>query len=70
MIADYGEREIYPFLVQKEEGSMVIDSTEIIRNVVIDLIKGISTSKISGNSIKPSLGSSQRPARPFDPREN
>jgi hydrogenase maturation protein HypF len=48
MIADHGEREIYPFLVQKEEGSMVIDSTEIIRNVVKDLIKGISTSKISG----------------------
>jgi hydrogenase maturation protein HypF len=48
MIADHGERETYPFLVQKEEGSMVIDSTEIIRNVVKDLIKGISTSKFSG----------------------
>jgi hydrogenase maturation protein HypF len=48
MIADYGKRELYPLHVQKEERSMVIDSTEIIRNVVKDLIKGISTSKISG----------------------
>jgi hydrogenase maturation protein HypF len=48
MIADHGERETYPFLVQKDEGSMVIDSTEIIRSVVKDLVKGVSTSKISG----------------------
>jgi hydrogenase maturation protein HypF len=47
MIADHGERETYPFLLQKEEGSMVIDSTEIIRKVVKDLMKGVSTSKIS-----------------------
>jgi hydrogenase maturation protein HypF len=48
MITDHGERETYPFHIQKDERPMVIDSTEIIRNVVGDLVKGISTSKISG----------------------
>ena len=48
MISDHGERKTYPFAIQKDEGPMVIDSTEMIRNVVRDLVEGISNSKISG----------------------
>jgi hydrogenase maturation protein HypF len=48
MIADQGERETYLFHIQKDKRPMIIDSEAIIRNVVGDLVKGISTSKISG----------------------
>jgi hydrogenase maturation protein HypF len=48
MIADHGEKETYPFDIQKGERPMIIDSTAIIRNVVGDLVEGTSTSKISG----------------------
>jgi hydrogenase maturation protein HypF len=48
MIADHGEDKTYPFHIQKDQRPMVIDSTEIVRNVVGDLVKGVSTSKISG----------------------
>jgi hydrogenase maturation protein HypF len=48
MMADHGERETYPFAIQKDERPMIIDSTEMIRNVVRDLVEGASSSKISG----------------------
>ena len=48
MIADRGEKETYPFDIQKGERPMIIDSTAIIRNVVGDLVEGTPTSKISG----------------------
>jgi hydrogenase maturation protein HypF len=48
MIADHEVREVYAFNIQKEESPMVIDPIEMIRGAVLDLTKGISSSKISG----------------------
>lgn len=48
MISDHGEKETYPFHIEKDERPMIIDSTDMIRNIVGDLVKGVSTSKISG----------------------
>ena len=48
MIADKEIKEIYPFSLFMEELPFVMDSKEIIRGVVRDLIEGVSSSKISG----------------------
>jgi hydrogenase maturation protein HypF len=48
MIADHEVKEEYPFLIKKDEKPMVIDPTEIIREVVRDLVKETSLSIISG----------------------
>jgi hydrogenase maturation protein HypF len=48
MIADHEVKEVYPFQMQREQSPMEIDPAEIIRGVVSDLAKGISSSKISG----------------------
>ena len=48
MMADHGVKEEYPFRKHEDEGSMVIDSTELIRGVVRDLTDGLPASKISG----------------------
>ena len=48
MIADRGVKEEYPFHIQKDEKPMVVDSQEMIRGIVRDLIDGTPASKISG----------------------
>jgi hydrogenase maturation protein HypF len=48
MIADHRVKEEYPFHIQKDEKPMVVDSQEMIRGVVRDLIDGAPASKISG----------------------
>ncbi len=48
MIADHGVKEEYPFTIQKDEKPMVVDSQEMIRGIVRDLIDGAPASKISG----------------------
>jgi hydrogenase maturation protein HypF len=48
MITDpEGEGE-YPFQIHQEENPMVIDTLEIVRGIVRDLIDGVSSPKISG----------------------
>jgi hydrogenase maturation protein HypF len=47
-IADHGMREAYPFTLRKDEEPITIDPTEIIRGIVRDLTRGMSSSKISG----------------------
>ena len=48
MIADHGIKEEYPFHIQKDEKPMVVDSQEMIRGIVRDLIDGAPNSEISG----------------------
>jgi len=48
MIADLDVEEEYPFHLQEEEITMVIDPKEIVRGVVRDLVEGVPSSKISG----------------------
>ncbi len=48
MIADHAVREEYPFRNHEEEVPMVINSAEMIRGIVHDLIDGVPSSKISG----------------------
>jgi hydrogenase maturation protein HypF len=48
MIADHEVEEGYSFLLKKDEKPMVIDPTEIIREVVCDLVKQTSPSVICG----------------------
>jgi hydrogenase maturation protein HypF len=48
MIADPEVRGQYPFHIHQEERPMVINTIEIIRGVVHDLVKNVSASKISG----------------------
>jgi hydrogenase maturation protein HypF len=48
MIADHGVKEEYPFHIHKDEKPMVVDSQEMIRGIVRDLIDGAPASKISG----------------------
>jgi hydrogenase maturation protein HypF len=48
MIADHGVKEKYPFHIYKDEKPMVVDSQEMIRGIVRDLIDGAPASKISG----------------------
>jgi hydrogenase maturation protein HypF len=47
-IADHGMREVYPFTIRKDEKPITIDPTEIIRGIVRDLTRGMSSSRISG----------------------
>lgn len=48
MIADAKIKETYPFRLLKEDSPFVIDSSDMIREVVKDLTEGVATSKISG----------------------
>lgn len=48
MIAEPTVRETYPFSIQKDEESMLIHPTGMIRAIVHDLLRGISPSVISG----------------------
>jgi hydrogenase maturation protein HypF len=48
MIADHRVEEEYPFTIQKDEKPMVVDSQEMIRAIVRDLIDRVPPSKISG----------------------
>jgi hydrogenase maturation protein HypF len=48
MIADHGVREGYPFHIRKDEMPMVIDPTEVIREIVRNVTQGVPAPKISG----------------------
>jgi hydrogenase maturation protein HypF len=48
MVADQSVKEKYSLHIHKDEKPMVIDSTEMIREIVHDLADGIPSSKISG----------------------
>jgi hydrogenase maturation protein HypF len=48
MAADAEGKEEYPFKIQEKEQPMVLDPTETVREVVQDLIRGLSPSLISG----------------------
>jgi hydrogenase maturation protein HypF len=48
MIAEDGAEEAYPFQIRQSERPLVIDSTEIVRGIVRDLMHGISAPRISG----------------------
>jgi hydrogenase maturation protein HypF len=48
MIADHGAKEEYPFHIHKDEKPMAVDSAEMVRGIVRDLIDGAPPSKISG----------------------
>jgi hydrogenase maturation protein HypF len=48
MIAEHGVEEAYPFQIQQGEKPWVIDSTDIVRGIVLDLMHGILPSHISG----------------------
>jgi hydrogenase maturation protein HypF len=48
MAADAEGKEEYPFKIQEKEQPMVLDPTETVREVVQDLIRGLSSSLISG----------------------
>jgi hydrogenase maturation protein HypF len=48
MIADLEGGGEYPFQIHQEEKPMVIDTLEIVRGIVRDLIDGVSSPKISG----------------------
>jgi hydrogenase maturation protein HypF len=48
MMADAQVKEEYPFEIQEKDQPMVLDLTETVREVVQDLIRGLSSSLISG----------------------
>jgi hydrogenase maturation protein HypF len=48
MAADTEVKEEYPFDIQEKERPMVLDPVETVREVVLDLIRGLSPSRISG----------------------
>jgi hydrogenase maturation protein HypF len=48
MAADAEGKEEYPFKIQEKEQPMVLDPAEMVREVVQDLIRGLSPSLISG----------------------
>jgi hydrogenase maturation protein HypF len=48
MIADHGVREGYPFHIRKGEMPLVIDPTEVIREIVRNVTQGVPAPKISG----------------------
>jgi hydrogenase maturation protein HypF len=48
MMAERGVEEAYPFRIEQGEKPWVIDSTDIVRGIVHDLMHGISPSHISG----------------------
>ena len=48
MAADADVKEEYPFGIQEEVRPMVLDPMETVREVVRDLIRGLSPSRISG----------------------
>jgi hydrogenase maturation protein HypF len=48
MIADHGVKDEYPFILHQDEDPMVVDSKEMIRGIVSDLLDGVPSSEISG----------------------
>jgi hydrogenase maturation protein HypF len=48
MIADHGVKDEYPFILHQDEDPMVVDSKEMIRGIVSDLLDGVPSSRISG----------------------
>jgi hydrogenase maturation protein HypF len=48
MAADPGVKEEYPFEIRETQGPMIIDPTGIVREIVGDLIRGDTPSRISG----------------------